>query len=360
MSTSDPTRAARILGLVDTTIPVDQPKRRFHSGQELFETAPETVPWVWHGYLATGVVTLFAGRHKGGKSTLLFQLMQAISEQDDSFLGHEIDGTRPVILLTEEGPETLRSKLEPFTENGRERLRVMCRNDVTPRGDYGWVNAIRDAGLEALAYDASTVIIDTYAFWSQVQDENNNSLVQETVAALGELTSQQLAVLIVHHHRKGGGEDGDAIRGGTSLQGAVDIITELIRPAGKDDDDETTERELRAIGRFTETPEAMRIAFDSRRRYRTLGEGTKAQMKAMSTDARILTYLRELWPGTATRKEVEEAVGLTQATANRSLLNLTKIGDLSKFDDGPRGGHRYRFERGTALEPFPQGPTNAP
>lgn len=361
MAGVDPQRIAHIHALAGGDDPPntnDTPPARFHSGQELFDMAPETVPWVWHGYMATGVVTLFAGRHKGGKSTLLFCLLRAMVDGYAKFLDHDIDPGGPIVLLTEEGPETLRSKLEPITPEGRERMRIMCRNDVTPRGEFGWAQAVREAGLEALAHRARVVIIDTFAFWAQVRDENDNSIMQEAVAALGELTARGLAVLIVHHHRKSGGDDGDAIRGGSGLQGAVDLIVEMVRPPETSEDDESTERELRAIGRFQETPEAMRVRLEGDGWYRTIGEGTRAQMRALSAEGRIRTYLRDRYPETATRREIQDDTSIAQTTVERVLRDLGAVGDIQSFTDGPRNTKRYRWESDSGSEPYPRGPKN--
>lgn len=365
MAAADPRRVAHIHALAGLDEPPppddDTPPVRFHSGQELFDMAPETVPWVWHGYMAAGVVTLFAGRHKGGKSTLLFCLLRAMVDGYEKFLDHDIDPRGPVVLLTEEGPETLRAKLEPISPEGRERMRIMCRNDVTPRGEFGWAQAVREAGMEALSHGARVVIIDTFAFWAQVRDENDNSIMQEAVAALGELTARGLAVLIVHHHRKSGGDDGDAIRGGSGLQGAVDLIVEMVRPPETSDDDESTERELRAIGRFNETPEAMRVRLEGDGWYRTIGEGTRSQMRALSAEGRIRTHLRDVYPETPTLKDIENETGVARSTAQRVLQSLAGIGDVEILGDGKGGkgsARRYRWHSDSGSEPFPTGPNN--
>lgn len=357
----DEARRLRIAALIDTDDEPHPPPAatpRFHSGQELYETAPADVPWIWHGYLARGITTLFAGRHKGGKSTFLFCLIRAICDGYREYLDHDIDTTGPVVLLTEEGPETLRAKLEPISEQGRARLRVMCRNDVTPRGDFGWPQAVREAGLEALAYGAHIVIVDTFAFWAQIRDENDNSLMQEVVSVLGELTAQGLAVVIVHHHRKSGGDDGDAIRGGTALQGAVDLIVEMVRPTDTADDDETTERELRAIGRFPDIPEAMRVRLEGDGWYRKIGEGTRGQMRNLSSESKVRGYLKEQPDQTHTRKDIEAATSVPQTTVERILKSLEKAGDIESFSGEPRGTKRYRWIQDTTSQPYPKGPLN--
>lgn len=337
---------------------VEVERKIFHSGQELYETTPEEVPWCWHGYMAYGTVTLFAGRHKGGKSTLLFSLLRALVDGQEGFLNHAVD-PGPVVLLTEEGPETLRPKLEPISEHGRTRMRILCRTDVSPRGSYAWPQAVRDAGQEAIDWGARIVVVDTFAFWAQIRDENDNSLMQEMVSVLGELTTQGLAVVIVHHHRKSGGEDGDAIRGGTALQGAVDIIVELVRPPAEGDDEEaSTERELRAIGRFPETPEALRVKLGTDGLYVVIGEGTRAQMRNLSGEARVFQIIREAYPETINGSDIRDGSGLTKDTCNRHLRGLEGIGSIESFSDGNGLPKRYRWTGEDGPRPFPRGPKN--
>lgn len=351
-------RIANMAGVDDPPPNTEPPKTRWHSGQELYETAPAEVPWVWHGYMAAGIVTLFAGRHKGGKSTLLFCLIRSIVDGHHQFLGHDINNGH-VVLLTEEGPETLRAKLEPITPEGRERIRVMCRNDVMPRGEFTWAHAINEAGLEALQWGANIVIVDTFAFWAQIRDENDNALMQEVVSVLGELTAKGLSVLIVHHHRKSGGEDGDAIRGGSGLQGAVDLIVEMVRPPDTADDDESTERELRAIGRFPEIPEAMRIRLEGDGWYRAVGEGTRAQMKALSAEGKIRAYLRDQYPDTPTLKDIEEDCVVARTTAQRVLQSMAAIGDVEILaGESKTATKRYRWHSDNGSKPYPKGPLN--
>lgn len=316
-------------------------RKRYRSGQEVFEATPAEIDWCWHGYAAPGVITLFAGRHKGGKSTLLFNLVAAMCDGETTFLGHTLD-PGPVVLLTEEGDQSLRPKLEIITEQGRANLRVLGRVDVTPRVNYDWATAVRDAGLEALEHGAKMVLIDTFAFWAEVANENDNSLMQAVVAVLGELSVQGLAVVIVHHSRKEGGDEGDAIRGASSLQGAVDIIVEMVKPgAGDEDSDSTTERELRAKGRFPESPEAMRVKL-TEGRYERIGEGTRAQMRNLDILGKVSDFLAENWAETHEIGAVVEGSSCKRESTRKALVTLEADGLVESFKK-QRGKKVYRW-----------------
>lgn len=318
-------------------------RKRYRSGQEVFEATPAEIEWCWHGYAAPGVITLLAGRHKGGKSTLLFNLLAAMCDGDTTFLGHALV-PGPVVLLTEEGDQSLRPKLEIISEEGRANLRVLGRADVTPRTDYDWARAVREAGLEALEHGARMVLIDTFAFWAEVSNENDNALMQSVVSVLGELSVQGLSVVIVHHARKDGGEEGNAIRGASSLQGAVDIIVEMVKPhAGEEEDtnDRGTERELRAVGRFPESPEAMRVKLVEGR-YVLVGEGTRAAMRNLDFEAKVRDYLSEHFADTHDLATIQKETGLRRESTRKALGKLEAAGYVESFT-GPRGKKSWRW-----------------
>jgi len=80
-----------------------------------------------------------------------------------------------------------------------------------------WTQAVHAACIEATP--GPGVVIDTFAFWSKIQDENDTAGMQMAAAALAELTASDLGVVIVHHHGKNAEarENGNASRGSTSL-----------------------------------------------------------------------------------------------------------------------------------------------
>ena len=316
------------------------PDRRvttYRSGLDIYQAAPAETAWLWHGYLAEGAVTLFAGRHKGGKSTLLFGLIRAFVDGYNHFLNHEIQ-PGPVVLLTEEAPGTLRPKLATITETGMERLRVLCRDDITPLRP-SWEASVREAGMEAIEHGARLVIIDTFAFWSQIQDENDSSVMQNAVAVLAELTAMGLSVVVVHHHRKGVSlEAGDSIRGSTALQGAVDLIVELFRV--EDDEAMTRMRELRAIGRYPEIPEVMRIQLEGDGVYRVVAEGTREQVTKQTWKVKVAEYLSDNYAQKHSQSDIRVALNAgdpQRGAVSDALSGLVNEGFVEKI------GKEYRW-----------------
>ena len=315
----------------------------YRTALDIYNAAPESPAWLWHGYLAEGAVTLLAGRHKGGKSTLLFSLMRAFVDGHTRFLNHDLK-PGPVVLLTEEAPGTLRPKLEQITHEGMQQLRVLCRDDITPNRP-SWEAAVREAGMEAIDHGARIVIIDTFAFWSQITDENDSAIMQNAVAVLAELTAMGLSVVIVHHHRKGTSlEAGDSIRGSTALQGAVDLIVELFRV--EDDEVITSQRELRAIGRYPEIPEIMRIQLEGDGLYRVVAEGTREEVLELTWKERVAAYLSDNYAEKHTQSQIRNALSpenpeKAKGRVHATLRQLLDEGFIQKVGEGKNDGYRW-------------------
>ncbi len=66
-------------------------------------------PWVWEGMLKQGTVTLIGGPPKLGKTTLIFDMLQAMAESRPEFLGMQISKAN-VLYVTEEGEVPLAIK----------------------------------------------------------------------------------------------------------------------------------------------------------------------------------------------------------------------------------------------------------
>ena len=317
-------------------------KVQFRTGEDVYEAAPETPDWLWHGYIAAGATTLFSGSQKSGKSTFLFALMRAFLDGHTRFVGHDVRPGR-VILLTEEGDGTLRPKLEHITPTGRRDLRVLGRNDVA-MNPLQWTQAVHAACIEALDTGARLVVIDTFAFWSKIQDENDTAGMQMAAAALAELTASDLGVVIVHHHGKNAEarENGNASRGSTSLPASVDIIVDLFRPEPFGNDEvPSNEREIRSIGRYPEIPEILRVALDGDGTYRAVMEGTKDEVRQASAEQRVTEWFMDDWAGTHSVADMSRDLGLSKGTVSKACKKLIDEGLVERIGEGNRARFRW-------------------
>ena len=134
------------------------PRLRFRTAVDLIDAAPPVVPWVLDGYIASGAITLLAGKPKVGKSTLICALIEALVTGARSFPGRAVTGG-PVVLVSEESSGTLAGKL-PY----HPALQVLSRDDAFAKPD--WADLIAGAVRHARREKAVLLVIDTLAYWS--------------------------------------------------------------------------------------------------------------------------------------------------------------------------------------------------
>jgi hypothetical protein len=181
------------------------------------------------GVLGPGVVSLFSGYAKSGKTTSTALGVDAILRAQP--------GLR-VCWLTEEGRALWRARLLRWRLDW-PTVTLMFR--TAP-----WATTAAELRRERPGF----VIIDTPRAFLQVADENDASSWRAALDPLLLMARQDdVAVLLLHHLRKSGGDEGLAHAGNHALVAAVDVALELRR-----DPQAGTRRIIRAVSRFDETP----------------------------------------------------------------------------------------------------------
>jgi hypothetical protein len=313
------------------------PELRFLTPGELREMTPPEPPWLWHGYIARGAVTLFAGKPKVGKTTLKMGVCGAIGTNAPSFLGRAISGG-PVLYVSEEGAPTLVHKLPEGD------FRILTRDLAWPRP--AWERLIESAIAEANRVEAVLLVIDTFSFWGALpaEREKDAGATQAAMEPLIAGTRENLAILLGHHQRKGGGDEGEGVRGSSALAGAADIVLELERPEkdrqGKRD---PRQRQLLGLSRYPQTPGALVIDHDpTSGGWRAIGEGTeRGEGRKIANRAIVLAVLER--GDELKRKELEEATALDWRQLSEALKDLEEEGTIDRSGKGVRGDpHRFR------------------
>jgi hypothetical protein len=205
-------------------------------------------PWLWHGYLAPGAITMLVSQWKTGKTTFVSVLL-ARRASGGSLAGRALRPGRTALVC------------EESRDHWEERRRTLDFGDgvaffcqplgcckPTPTQWLGLIDSI--ARLAAEGVDLA--VIDPLASFLPSHAESNTDLMLEALLPLGRLCSLGMAVLLLHHPKKGHVLAGQAARGVGSLSGHVDIIIEMSAyPKAADDD---RRRLLRAWSRFAATP----------------------------------------------------------------------------------------------------------
>jgi hypothetical protein len=254
---------------------------------------PDNPEWYWEGFVGPRTVTLFAGRPKVGKSTLLLGLIGALAS-GRPFAGRATRLTR-LLLLTEERQSTLKPKVERFGIEG-QCLRLLMRHQVS---GVAWPTIAEQCAAYCQLHGIGVVVIDTWDKWSGLNGERENSAgdVTEALAPLLKAAGQGLAVIIVSHQRKSAGSHGEAIRGSNALTGGVDVVTEIERMKRGEDELDPDARILKSLSRYDETPAELGV--------RLVGDSYEATDREALRVSKERERIRDLF---AERRELQQTL----------------------------------------------------
>lgn len=226
---------------------------KWRTAAEIAAEGPAKPDWIAAPWWARGATTELDGRLKGGKTTLLFDMVACVLD-GRAFLG--VPTTKSAIVyLTEQQPDSFRAQLVSAGLHGRDDLHVLYWHDA--RG-VEWPAVVDAAIAKCEAVGALGFIVDTLGPWARVRgdSENDAGAALEAVAPLLYAASHRLGVLVSRHERKGGGEVGESGRGSSAYSGAVDVVLALKRPEGQV---KPSVRVIHALSRFSETPDTLVI-----------------------------------------------------------------------------------------------------
>jgi hypothetical protein len=176
--------------------------------------------WLIEGIFPAGLSVMF-GAPKAGKSYLALSMAWALATGRPWFSRNRDRQPAQVLYLAGEGVGDLRLRAESLLEH----------TDVHPGGRLSWwpvslqLSSPTDAArlrLEVEKLDAKVVIVDTWARYAGVRDENDAAQTQQAVNALEALTRQGVSVVVVHHASKQG-----VMRGSSALAGAVEAAVRV-------------------------------------------------------------------------------------------------------------------------------------
>jgi hypothetical protein len=205
-------------------------------------------PWLWHGYLAPGAVTLLTGQWKAGKTTLASVLLARL-KAGGGLAGLALTAGAAVVV-SEESPDHWHRRSQHLDFG--DHVGWFCQPfPGRPRLDE-WQAFIQGIADLRSHRDFSLVLIDALAAFFPSRGENNAGCMLEALAPLRQLTRRGLSVLALHHPSKGEPAVGQLARGSGALSAAADILLEMrFYPKAPEDD---RRRWLQGLSRFPETP----------------------------------------------------------------------------------------------------------
>lgn len=176
--------------------------------------------WLIDGVLPEGLSVLF-GSPKAGKSYVALTIAWALATGRSWFSHSNLEPPKQVLYLAGEGVGDLRLRAESMLEH----------TNLHPGGRLAWWPVAlqfakeSDAArlrLEVEKTEAEVVIVDTWARYAGIRDENDAAQTQAALAALESLTLDGRSVIVVHHTAKSG-----VMRGSSALAGAVEAAVRV-------------------------------------------------------------------------------------------------------------------------------------
>jgi hypothetical protein len=215
--------------------------------RDLAAESREPLPWLWHGFLSPGKVTLLTSQWKAGKTTLLSILLARLRT------GGQLAGL-PVaagkaLVVSEESRHDWRPRCQRL--GLLEHVHFLCRPFKAKPTMEEWLTLMDAVDQSRRSQGIDLVVFDTLATFLPGQNENTAGTMLQALMPLRRLADVGMSLLLMHHPRKGTALAGQAARGSGALPAFVDILIE--KSYVTDPDDPDRRRRLRAYTRHEET-----------------------------------------------------------------------------------------------------------
>lgn len=201
-----------------------QPKPTVASDLKRSETSDEER--IWGPYIRHGHTTLFASHPKLGKSTLLSHILRLTEKGGE--VGYPVKAGTKSLVVTEESENMWFDRRESI--GMPDTVSFLFRKDLWGKR---WDYLCEDLLILTEENRYNLVVIDTFGYYAEIEDENDAGSIQIAVKLLSGVVEAGAAVFLIHHKRKASGNFGTGIRGSSAFVGAVDIVVEMDRVANQ-------------------------------------------------------------------------------------------------------------------------------
>ena len=179
----------------------------------LADIKPLTVEWLWRGRVPLGMLTMFAGDPKLGKSFVTLTMAAAVSRGAPMPFGDVPDGPASVIIMSAEDdasrtivPRLIAAGADLSRIHTIESIRMLDGIDAPPSLDTDLL------AIEVAANrlgDCRLILIDPITAYLGGIDDHRNADLRALLAPLNDLAERQrIAIVLVSHLSKGGGSNG--------------------------------------------------------------------------------------------------------------------------------------------------------
>lgn len=305
-------------------------------------TAAAPVPWLWHGYLQPGAVTLLTSQWKTGKTTLLTGLLRHL-DTGEPFLGQPVRPGRAWIV-SEESHDQWGERMRLMPVGGHVQL--LARPFLGRPTFDDWSLLIDQAVAARVAGELDLFVVDPLASFLPGRSESEPTTVLESLYPLHRLTTAGVSVLLLHHPRKKAAEVGSSARGSGAMLGFMDVTMELTRYSKLNSD--ANRRLIRAQSRRTETPSRLAYEWNESSgeflaitdpRERQFEENWQMVLAVFKTHDVALTHkeIRERWPSDTERPNETTLYDWLNLAHTKKLIRRQGRGNS-------KNPYRYRLE----------------
>ncbi len=300
--------------------------------------APKAVEWLWRNRIPRGMLSLFSGDPKLGKSYLMFAMAAAVSR------GVALPGDDPpkgpgsvIIMSAEDDPA--RTIIPRLIAAGADLSRVHILESViisegveAPPSLRADMLAIEDAARRLP--DLQLIIIDPVSAYLDGVDDHKNAQVRGVLSPLKALAERlNVATVLVSHHAKSGGTNGKhRVIGSIAYVGACRANWMCVR----DKDDPTGRRVLLLDNGCNLAPTQPGLVYVIEDR----GDGPRVEWIDGTIEKDADTVLREIAEAqaetgdptrAAIRRECEEWLRETLAAVPKGVKEVFRLGSEAGY-----------------------------
>ncbi|GHU58261.1 hypothetical protein FACS189444_1660 [Spirochaetia bacterium] len=299
------------------------PRKTSWTASEILSHEFPPVQYIVPGLITPGL-TILAGAPKLGKSWLALNMAMAVSH-GGRFMGKiDVQKCSVLYLCLEDTARRLQDRLQKLNAPPIDNLQFILE---CPSGAVGLASYLREHK------DTRLVIIDTWARFSLIMDQNDYTETTRKAGALKSIADElDISIVVIHHTRKSlasgvtTGDWMDGVLGSQGLVGAADSTIVLKRARGE------RQAELLATGRDIED-QALVLSFDIDTGGWTI-EGNKQEILDGQTQQLIHDWLKD--NGAAGPKAIHKGLagqGYTGKlnTVQTVLRRMTEAGKLQSY-----------------------------
>jgi hypothetical protein len=321
--------------------------------EEFMGYIPEPQDWYIDNLIPAGSVTLFAGREKSGKTSILIDLVCAVAT-GEPFLGRETQQVNTLLIPLEDHIREIQSRVMTRLDGARPQQfhyyppTYLGYNDQDLRLEDNvlmdrFKATIVERKIKLIALDPLRELHD--------MAENDADEMAPTLRVLRDMAHElNVAIVVSHHASRGGG-----YRGSTAIGGAVDQIISFKRKDQEGDDawvEGTPRGVMRVEGRYGQR-QVMTISMGENFCWE-VGDGIAEPQKSSNLRAHIIDLLRdELGHGREDgliAEEIANRLGKTKKTVQNEISTILRETDPVIAAHPSEGAAKPR--RYFALDPY--------